>query len=56
VPPKTKKKELSLSAPWTAGIAQTVECLFCKNEALSSNPNPNKQIKQLIRTSKNVKL
>jgi hypothetical protein len=28
---------------WTGGVAQTVEQLFCKHEALSSNP-PTKKI------------
>jgi hypothetical protein len=25
---------------WTGGMAHVVECLFCKREALSSNPSP----------------
>jgi hypothetical protein len=29
---------------WTGGVAQAVECLLCKDEALSSNPNPIKKI------------
>jgi hypothetical protein len=27
-------------AKWTEGVIQTVECLLCKSEALSSNPRP----------------
>jgi hypothetical protein len=27
-----------IRAKWTAGMAQVVECLLCKLEALSSNP------------------
>jgi hypothetical protein len=40
---------------WTRGVAQAVECLFCKHEALSSNPSPtknkqiNKQTKKTLR-------
>jgi hypothetical protein len=25
---------------WAGGVAQAVECLLCKNKALSSNPSP----------------
>jgi hypothetical protein len=28
---------------WTGGVAQVVEHLFCKGEALSSNPSPTKE-------------
>jgi hypothetical protein len=28
------------------GMAQTVECLLCKHEALSSKPSPTKQNKK----------
>jgi hypothetical protein len=30
-------------AKWTGGVAQAVELLLCKGEALSSNPTPAKQ-------------
>jgi Zn ribbon nucleic-acid-binding protein len=26
-------------AKWTGGVIQAVECLLCKHEALTSNPN-----------------
>jgi hypothetical protein len=31
-------------AKWTGAVAQAVELLLCKWEALSSNPNPTKKI------------
>jgi starvation-inducible outer membrane lipoprotein len=33
-------------AKWTGGVAQEVELLFCKCEALSSNPSPIKKEKK----------
>jgi hypothetical protein len=32
-------------AKWTGGVVQAVERLFCKSEALSSNPSPTKKKK-----------
>jgi hypothetical protein len=29
---------------WTGGVAQEVECLLCKYEALSSNPHEKKKV------------
>jgi hypothetical protein len=28
---------------WTGGVGQVVECLLCKQEALSSNPSSSKK-------------
>jgi hypothetical protein len=33
------------SEKWTGGVAQTIECLLCKYEALNSNPSPTKKKK-----------
>jgi hypothetical protein len=33
-------------AEWTEGVAQGVECLLCKTEALSSNPSATKKTKK----------
>jgi hypothetical protein len=33
-------------AKWTGGVAQAVEYLFCKHEALGSNPRPTKKCKK----------
>jgi hypothetical protein len=33
-------------AKWTRGVAQVVEWLFCKHEALGSNLNPMKKKKK----------
>jgi hypothetical protein len=46
-------------AKCTVGMAQVVECLFCKCKALSSNPSPTKkkksfEYKQVVR-SKNLR-
>jgi hypothetical protein len=30
---------------WTGAVAESIECLCCKCEALSSNTSPNKKIK-----------
>jgi hypothetical protein len=32
---------------WTGGVTQMVECLLCKGEALSSDPNPIKNKKTI---------
>jgi hypothetical protein len=34
---------------WTGGMAQAVECLFCKHKAPSSNPRPTKKKKRKSR-------
>jgi hypothetical protein len=41
---------------WTGGVAQAVKCLLCKCEALSSNPNSPKWIKDLNVRPKTLKL
>jgi hypothetical protein len=33
-------------AKWAGGMAQTVDCLLCKHEALNSNPSPTKKKKK----------
>jgi hypothetical protein len=30
-------------AKWSGNVAQVVECLWCRHEILSSNPNPTKR-------------
>jgi hypothetical protein len=33
-------------AKWTGGVAQIVECLFCKHKVLNSTPIPTKKKKK----------
>jgi hypothetical protein len=44
--PKNKNK-IKTRAKWTGGVAQAVEHLLCKQEALSSNPSSTKIEKKL---------
>jgi hypothetical protein len=38
------------AAKWTKGVAQEVEYLHCKHEALSSNPSPAQKKKKKRKT------
>jgi hypothetical protein len=40
-------------ARWTGGVAQVVECLLCKCEALSLNPVPPQRRKEKKRKKEN---
>jgi hypothetical protein len=41
-------------AEWTGNMAQTVECLLCKIEVLSSNPSPTKKTFSVFEKIKDI--